>query len=118
MACNQCFCGRDGGIRTHDLFVDWEDIADNTVAILRGAAGRNPYDKALSNLVGELSTRSDDFRSPIVRGMARQKKSEQARSRILNDDELRSVWRAAACMEGPFGYYVRFLLLTAARRND
>lgn len=49
--------------RSHDFYVDWENIADNTVAILRGAAGRNPYDKALSNLVGELSTRSEDFRT-------------------------------------------------------
>jgi transcriptional regulator with XRE-family HTH domain len=49
--------------RSHDFYVDWDDIADNTVAILRGAAGRNPYDKTLSNLVGELSTRSDDFRT-------------------------------------------------------
>jgi len=49
--------------RSRDYYVDWEHIADNTVAILRGAAGRNPYDKTLSNLVGELSTRSDDFRT-------------------------------------------------------
>jgi transcriptional regulator with XRE-family HTH domain len=49
--------------RSHDFYVDWDDVADNTVAILRGAAGRNPYDKTLSNLVGELSTRSEDFRT-------------------------------------------------------
>lgn len=48
--------------RSHNMYVDWENVADNTVAILRGAAGRNPYDKTLSNLVGELSTRSEDFR--------------------------------------------------------
>jgi transcriptional regulator with XRE-family HTH domain len=49
--------------RSHDFYVEWEHVADSTVATLRGAAGRNPYDKALSNLVGELSTRSDDFRT-------------------------------------------------------
>ncbi len=38
-------------------------IADNTVAILRGAAGRDPYDEKLTKLVGELSTRSEDFRT-------------------------------------------------------
>jgi hypothetical protein len=32
------------------------------VAVLRSAAGRNPYDRELSDLVGELSTRSDEFR--------------------------------------------------------
>lgn len=48
--------------RSHRLYPDWDRVADNTVAILRGAAGRDPYDKGLSDLVGELSTRSDDFR--------------------------------------------------------
>ncbi len=48
--------------RSQDFYREWDQVADNTVAILRGAAGRNPYDKALSNLIGELSTRSDDFR--------------------------------------------------------
>ena len=64
------------------------------------------------------AARSDDFRSPIVRGMTRCKPSDHARSRILNDDELRAVWRAADSMQGPFGHYVRFVLLTAARRNE
>ena len=41
---------------------DWERAADDTVAILRTEAGRDPYDKALTDLVGELCTRSDDFR--------------------------------------------------------
>jgi transcriptional regulator with XRE-family HTH domain len=49
--------------RSHDFYVDWDRHSENTVAVLRGAAGRNPYDKTLSNLVGELSTRSDDFRT-------------------------------------------------------
>ena len=39
---------------------DWERAADDTVAMLRTEAGRDPYDKGLSDLVGELSTRSDD----------------------------------------------------------
>jgi integrase len=61
------------------------------------------------------ATRSDDFSSPIVRGMARTVRSEQARDRALSDDELRKVW-ATHC--GVFSDYVRFLLLTAARRNE
>ncbi|WP_345341400.1 helix-turn-helix transcriptional regulator [Rhodococcus olei] len=40
----------------------WEKVAHDAVAILRAEAGKNPYDKALIALVGELSTRSDDFR--------------------------------------------------------
>ncbi|MBV0920306.1 helix-turn-helix domain-containing protein [Mycobacteroides chelonae] len=49
--------------RARDFFVDWDQHADNAVAILRTAAGRDPYDDRLSHLVGELSTRSDDFRT-------------------------------------------------------
>jgi transcriptional regulator with XRE-family HTH domain len=45
-----------------DFWLDWERIANDTVAVLRTEAGRDPYDKALTDLVGELSTRSDDFR--------------------------------------------------------
>ena len=63
------------------------------------------------------ASRSDDFRSPIVRGMARTKQVERARSRILTDDELRRVWQAAGDA-GMFGALMRFLLLSAARRSE
>jgi integrase len=64
------------------------------------------------------ASRSDTFRSPIVRGMARTKPKEQARERVLNDDELRAVWKAAEASSGPFGYLLRFILLTATRRGE
>jgi transcriptional regulator with XRE-family HTH domain len=48
--------------RSQEFFVDWERAADDIVAMLRSEAGRNPYDKALSDLIGELSTRSETFR--------------------------------------------------------
>jgi transcriptional regulator with XRE-family HTH domain len=48
--------------RSKEFYVDWERAADDIVAMLRSEAGRNPYDKALSDLVGELSTRSETFR--------------------------------------------------------
>jgi transcriptional regulator with XRE-family HTH domain len=48
--------------RAHDFWIDWERAADDSVAMLRTEAGRDPYDKSLSDLVGELSTRSDAFR--------------------------------------------------------
>jgi transcriptional regulator with XRE-family HTH domain len=48
--------------RAHDLYPDWEGAANVAVALLRIEAGRNPHDRALSDLVGELSTRSEDFR--------------------------------------------------------
>ena len=44
------------------LHPNWDASARTTVALLRTEAGRNPYDKGLTDLVGELSTRSDDFR--------------------------------------------------------
>jgi transcriptional regulator with XRE-family HTH domain len=46
-----------------DLYPDWDDAANTTVALLRTEAGRDPHDKALSDLVGELATRSEDFRT-------------------------------------------------------
>lgn len=45
------------------FYPDWETFADVAVAILRTEAGRNPHDKDLHDLVGELSTRSDEFRT-------------------------------------------------------
>lgn len=45
------------------FYPDWDQAADIAVAILRTEAGRNPHDKDLHDLVGELSTRSDDFRT-------------------------------------------------------
>jgi hypothetical protein len=48
--------------KAKDFFIDWDSIANDTVSILRAEAGRDPYDKNLSDLIGELSTRSDDFR--------------------------------------------------------
>lgn len=49
--------------RARDFWLDWERIADDTVAMLRIEAGRDPYDRALTDLVGELSTRSEPFRA-------------------------------------------------------
>ncbi|WP_433796429.1 helix-turn-helix domain-containing protein [Actinoplanes sp. CA-252034] len=48
--------------RARDFWLNWEATADDSVAILRAEAGRDPYDKALTDLVGELCTRSEDFR--------------------------------------------------------
>jgi len=54
------FCFLDP--RAATFFVDWEQTADNSVAVLRAEAGRNPHDQNLTNLIGELSTQSEDFR--------------------------------------------------------
>ncbi|MEY9855992.1 transcriptional regulator with XRE-family HTH domain [Catenulispora sp. GAS73] len=49
-----------------DYYLDWERMAAGTVAILRAEVGRDPHDKPLTELVGELSTRSDHFRTAWV----------------------------------------------------
>jgi hypothetical protein len=49
--------------RSADYYVDWKTVAGDVVAILRTEAGRDPYDRELSDLVGELSTRSEAFRA-------------------------------------------------------
>jgi integrase len=64
------------------------------------------------------ASRSDEFRSPIVRGMARTSGKERARARILTDEELRAVLKAADATPGPFGAFVKLLLLTGARRSE
>jgi transcriptional regulator with XRE-family HTH domain len=48
--------------RAHDFYPDWDRAANDGVALLRAEAGRNPYDRGLTDLVGELSTRSEEFR--------------------------------------------------------
>ncbi|GGN96061.1 MmyB family transcriptional regulator [Nocardia rhizosphaerihabitans] len=44
------------------FYLDWERMARFAVGALRTEAGKNPYDRELSNLIGELFTRSDAFR--------------------------------------------------------
>jgi MmyB-like transcription regulator ligand binding domain len=46
-----------------EFFRDWDAVANDTVALLRAEAGHDPHDRQLSDLVGELSTRSENFRS-------------------------------------------------------
>lgn len=49
--------------RATRLYPDWERVAREGVGVLRVEAAKNPYDRELSNLIGELSTRSDAFRT-------------------------------------------------------
>jgi integrase len=74
-------------------------------------------DKVLAIVSGVFNwyaARNDDYNSPIVRGMRRSSSKERARTRILDDDEIRLVWSKA---EGTFGDMVKLLLLTAQRRD-
>ena len=49
--------------RASDFYPNWDDAADTSVALLHTEAGRDPYDRGLTDLVGELSTRSEAFRA-------------------------------------------------------
>lgn len=49
--------------RARTYFLNWQSTANDTVAILRSEAGRNPHDRGLMDLVGELSTLSEEFRT-------------------------------------------------------
>ena len=48
---------------SRDFYPDWDAFAGMCVAIMRAEAGRDPHNRALQELVGELSTRSDTFRT-------------------------------------------------------
>ena len=47
----------------HDFYPDWDLFAEMCVAVIRAEAGRDPHDTGIQDLVGELSTRSDLFRT-------------------------------------------------------
>jgi transcriptional regulator with XRE-family HTH domain len=46
-----------------DFYTDWDRAARDVAAVLRSAAGHDPYDRDLTDLVGELSTQSNEFRT-------------------------------------------------------
>lgn len=64
------------------------------------------------------ATRDEAFNSPIVKGMARTSPKAMARDRILSDDEIRELWTALDATSAPYQQLVRFLLLTAQRRDE
>jgi hypothetical protein len=49
--------------QARDFYADWDRSAKDCVAIVRSEAGRNPHDRQLSDLVGELATQSEEFRA-------------------------------------------------------
>ena len=77
--------------------------ADYVLAIVRG-------------IMNWYAARHDDYRPAIVPGMKRQSAVEQARERILSDDEIRMIWNQAEAND-LFGAFVRVALLTGQRRS-
>ncbi|EHI39524.1 transcriptional regulator [Rhodococcus opacus PD630] len=86
----------------------WERGADDIVANLRAYAGRNPLDKGLTDLIGELVTRSDDFRIRWSVGKARFHRSGVERIHHPEVGELEFDYEAMELTDSPgwtmFGY--------------
>ena len=87
------------------------------IADERGPVRADRVLSALGTLLHWHAGRSD-FVSPLGRSSRRTSIKERARKRVLNDNELRQLWLAAEKDKTPFGPYLRFLLLTATRRNE
>jgi transcriptional regulator with XRE-family HTH domain len=72
------------------FFLDWDNVADDAVAALRAEAGRNPHDKSLTDLVGELATKSEEFRARWARHNVKHHRTaaKRLRSTLAGDLEL------------------------------
>src|SRR5262249_27808104 len=77
---------------------DFESIRRSDVAKLldqvKDKSGATSADKVLSvvrSIMNWYATRNDAYASPIVKGMRRTNQKEQARSRVLSDDEIRAL---------------------------
>jgi integrase len=102
------------------IFADLKrsDIAKLLDAI-QDTSGSAMADSVLSVLrsIGRwVQSRDDDYIAPFTARMARTTKEQRERARVLTDDEIRAVWKAAAA-NGAYGAAVRLLLLTAQRRE-
>ena len=104
--------GRDfTSIRRGDVAALLDKIEDSNGAVAADFA------LAVFRMIANwFAARNEDYASPIVKGMRRTNPKARARSRILNDDEIRKVWRAAEG-NGTFGAFIRVALLTAQRRE-
>ncbi len=76
--------------RAPGFFLDWETVADDAVATLRGEGGRNPQDKSLTDLVGELATRSTEFRTRWAQHNVKHHRtaSKQLHNSLVGDIDL------------------------------
>jgi integrase len=97
------------GIRRGDVTKLLDQIQDK-----HGARQADCVLTIVRSIANWYTRRNDNYASPIVPGMGRSDKKRQKRARILDDAEIRTVWRNA---EGTFGDLVKIALLTAQRRE-
>jgi len=96
-------------IKRGDVAALLDKVSDNA-----GPVAADRVLAVISSISNWYATRNDTYVSPVVRGMNRSSKKKRARTRILDDNEIRIVWNAAT---GTFGDFVKLLLLTAQRRD-
>ena len=72
------------------FFVEWDRVADDLAGALRVQAGRNPRDRSVSDLIGELSTRSEEFATRWARQNVRLHRTARKRlhNRVIGEIEL------------------------------
>jgi integrase len=114
-------------ILTQYIYPEWRDRkfleirrreVNNLLDYVADKHGLSQADAVLSVIRGVMAwhqTRDDNYTSPIVRGMVRNKNGK-ARSRILTHEEIRVVWNACDQL-GKYGALIKILLLTAQRRE-
>jgi transcriptional regulator with XRE-family HTH domain len=100
--------------RASEFFDGWEAIANDAVAILRAEAGRDPHDKRLSDLIGELSTRSDEFR---VRWAAHNVKFHRTGAKTLHHPVVGDLTLEYEALDLPGDDGQRILVYTAAPQS-
>lgn len=73
-----------------EVYIEWNHVADDVVGALRIQAGRDPRNRNLSNLVGELTTRSDDFVARWAQQNVRLHRTarKRLRNRVVGEIEL------------------------------
>jgi integrase len=96
-------------IRRSDVAALLDQVQDN-----HGARAADYVLSIVRAVMNWFATRNDDYVPPIVRGMQRRSAHAQARARILDDDEIRTIWKQAEA-NGTFGAIVCMCLLTAQR---
>ena len=99
------------GIKRSDITKLMDRVQDK-----HGARAADYVLNVVSSIANWYARRVDDYVPPIARGMRRQSTKAQARDRILDDDELRAIWKACETA-GKFGAFVRLSLLTGQRRT-
>jgi len=96
-------------IRRSDVVALMDKVEDK-----HGSRAADYVLNVFSSIANWHARRVDDYSSPIAPGMRRQSTKAQARERVLTDDEIRTLWKAAA-KAGMFGSIAKLLLLTGQR---